>query len=119
MLEFGAQAEAQFTIRNVSSSVTMLYYCVAALNHADAVQLVDLIEDPPKDKPYESLKQHLTELHTLNPFQRYQALMALTLAEDKKPSTLMGKICSLLPPDHRIHKTECLIFKGFFSTTCP
>ena len=31
-----AQAEAQFAIRNVSSSVTKSYYCVAALNRADA-----------------------------------------------------------------------------------
>ena len=96
-------------MRNVSSSVTKFYYCVAALNHADAAQVVDLIEDPPKDQPYDSLKQCLTELHTVNTFQRYQALMA-----DKKPSTLMGKMCSLLPLDHRIHKTECFMFKGFF-----
>ena len=63
-----AQAKAQITIRNVSSTLTKFYYCVASLNHADAAQVFDLIEDPPKDEPYESLKQHLTELHTLNPF---------------------------------------------------
>ena len=54
------------------------------------------------------------ELHTLNPFQRYQALMALTLAVAEKLSTLMVKMCSLLPLDHGIQKTECFMFKGFF-----
>ena len=55
----------------------------------------------------------------MNPFQRYQALMSLTLAADKKPSSLMGKMFSLLPLDHRIHKTECFIFKGFFLYNLP
>ena len=54
------------------------------------------------------------KLHTLNPFQRYQVLMCLTLGADKKPSTLMGKMCSLLPVDHRTPKTECFMFRGFF-----
>ena len=76
----------------MTSSVTKFYYCVAALNSAYATQVVDLIEDPPEDGPYESLKQYITELHTLNPFQRYQAMMALTLDADEKQSTLMGKM---------------------------
>ena len=45
--------------------------------------------------------------------------MALTQATDEKPSTLMGKMCSLLPLDHRIHKTECFMFKGFFPNSLP
>ena len=89
-------AEAQFAIRNVSSSLTKFYFSVAALNRTDAAQVVDLIKDPPEEELYESLKQRLTELHSLNPFQRYQALMARTLAVDDKVSTLMGKIYSLL-----------------------
>ena len=32
---------------------------------------------------------------------------------------LDGKMCSLLPLDHRIHKTECLMFKGFFLNNLP
>ena len=45
--------------------------------------------------------------------------MSLTLATDKKPSTLMGKMCSLLPLDHRVHKSECFMFKGFFLDHLP
>ena len=76
---------------------------MVALNSTDSAQILDLIEFPPED-PYESFKEHLTELHTLNPFQRYKALMSLTLAADKNPSILMGKMCSLLPLGHRVHK---------------
>ena len=45
---------------------------------------MNLIEFPPDGNPYESLKECLPELHNLNPFQMYQALMAFTLAADKK-----------------------------------
>ena len=55
---------------------------VAPLNRADAAKVVYLIVETPEDEPYESLKQPLMELHTLNFFQRYQALMALTLVVD-------------------------------------
>ena len=66
-----------------------------------------------------SLKERLTELHTLNNFLRYQVFMSLTLAANKKPSTLMGKMCSLLPLTHRVHKDECFLFKYFSLNYLP
>ena len=66
-----AQTEAQFAVRGLTCSLTKFYYSVAALGHADPAQVVDLIEFPPDKFPYESLKEHLTELHNLNSFQRY------------------------------------------------
>ena len=66
----------------MTTSLTKFYYFVGALYDADAAQVVDLIKFPPEEEPYESLKEHLTELHTLNSFQRYQALMAFTLVVD-------------------------------------
>ena len=81
-----AQTEAQFATRGITCSLTKFYYCFAALGHADVAQVVDLIKYPPDELPYESLKERLTKLHTLNPFQRYQEFMSLSLAADKKPS---------------------------------
>ena len=66
-----AQTEAHVIIKGVTSSLKF-YYCIRALGQSDEAQIVDLIE-----LPYESLKIHLTVLQTLNPFQRYQALMSL------------------------------------------
>ena len=97
----------------------LLYCCIIALGHADAAQVVDLIEYPPDELPYVSLRECLTELHTLNPFQRYQAFMSLALAANEKPSMLMGKMCSLLPLSHRVHKDGCLLFIGFFLDHLP
>ena len=111
--------EAQFAIKAITCSLTKFYYCIAALGKADAAQVVDLIKCPPEELPYESLKELLTELHTLNPFQRYQAFMSLTLAADKKPSMLMRKMCSLLPLSHRVNKEKCFLIKGFFLDHLP
>ena len=64
-----AKTEAHFAVRNLTCSLTKLYYCVAALGPADIAQLVDLLKFPPDNLPYESFRECLTKLHTLNPFQ--------------------------------------------------
>ena len=56
-------------VRGITSSLTKFYY-EGALSHSDAAQIVNLIEFPPKKKPYESLKERFTVLHTLNLFQK-------------------------------------------------
>ena len=99
--------KAQFAVRNLTCILTKFYYCVVALGGADTAQVIDLIEYFQYELPYESLRECLTKLHTLNPFQRYQAFM------------LMGKMCSLLPLSHRVHKDECFLFKGFFLDHLP
>ena len=62
---------------------------MGALSWSDAAQIVNLIKFLPDEVPYQSLKECLTKLHTLNLFQRYQALISLTLVADEKLSTLM------------------------------
>ena len=109
-----AQKEAQFSVRNLTCSLTKFNYFVADLGRADTAQVVDLIEYSPDELLYESLREYLNKLHTLNPFQEYQTFMSLTLAANEKPSTLMGKMSSTLPLSHRVHKDECFLFKGFF-----
>ena len=50
------------------TSLTKYYYCVGALGGSDAAQIVDLIKFPQDKLPYESIKERLTKLYTLNPF---------------------------------------------------
>ena len=54
------QTEAQFAVRSLTCSLIKFYYCIAALGRADAAQVVDLIEYPPDELPYESLRELLT-----------------------------------------------------------
>ena len=77
--------EAQFAVKGVTTSLTKFYYFLGALGCLDAAQIMNLIEFPPDLLHYESLKEHLTQLHTLNPFQRYQAFMSLTWPRMRSP----------------------------------
>ena len=63
----------------------------------------------------------LIKLHAsvVTPQFNNQAFMSLTLAANEKPSTLMGKRCSLLPLSHRVHKDKCFLFKEFFLNHVP
>ena len=70
-----AQTEAQFAVKGITSSLTKFYYWVWSLGWSDVAQIVDLIEFPLDESPYQSLKERNTEPHTLNPFQRYQVFM--------------------------------------------
>ena len=74
---FGLLNGSSIAIRSLTCILTKFNFCVAALGLVDAAQVVDLIEYAPDELPYESLREPLTELQTLNPFQMYQAIMSL------------------------------------------
>ena len=67
------QAEAQFAINHVTTSLTKFHHCVAALPQDVATRLIDLIRNPTSD-PYATLRNRLIQMYTLSNFQRYQAL---------------------------------------------
>ena len=52
-----AQADAQFAIRNLTSSKTKFYHVVAVLPQEVASQILDLIRAPPLGDPYKVLHQ--------------------------------------------------------------
>ena len=59
-----AQTDAQFDIRNITSSRSKFYHAVAALPQDVAGQVLDLIRSPPKDDPYQVLRDRLVRLYT-------------------------------------------------------
>ena len=90
------QAEAQFTIKCVTTSMTKFHHCIAALPQDVATRLIDLIRDPTAD-PYTTLRARLVQIYTLTNFQRYQALQSIPVLTDQRPSELMDKMLVLLP----------------------
>ena len=105
-----AQADAQFAIRNISSSKTKFYHAVAVLPQEVASQILDLIRAPPLGDPYEVLWEGLIKLYTLNDYQRFEALVSLPLSGDQKPSHLMNRMLALLPDDYK----PDFILRGLF-----
>jgi heptaprenylglyceryl phosphate synthase len=55
-----AQAEAQFTIKNITAEKTKYAYVVTMLDSQMAAQAMDIIRTPP-EAPYTALKARLTK----------------------------------------------------------
>ena len=110
-----AQTDAQFAIRNISSSKTKFYHAVAVLPQEVASQILDLIRAPPLGDPYEVLRDRLVRLYTLNDYQRFEALVSLTLSGDQKPSHLMNRMLALLPDDYK----PDFVLRGLFLRRLP
>ncbi|KRX86301.1 hypothetical protein T4E_1089, partial [Trichinella pseudospiralis] len=83
-----AQAEAQFSLRHVSTSLTKYYYVIASLPDSVPPDVDDLLE-PAGDAPYETLKRRLLERYSKSDDDRFNALMNSALAGDTNPSQLL------------------------------
>ncbi|KFD45740.1 hypothetical protein M514_13380 [Trichuris suis] len=81
-----AQAEAQFALRQVSSSLTKFYYAVAALPDHIASDVNDLLNPEPLN-PYEALKAKLLRRFDETQDQRLQKLLHWSPPADQKPSS--------------------------------
>ena len=110
-----AQADAQFEIRSISSSRSKFYHAVAALPQDVAGQVLDLIRAPPRDDHYLVLRTRLVRLFNLNEYQRFEALVSLSLSGDQKPSYLMNRMLALYPDDVK----PDFVFRGLFLRRLP
>ena len=110
-----AQTDAQFEIKNISSSRSKFYHAVAALPQDVAGQVLNLIRSPPKDDPYQVLRTRLVRLYTLNEYQRFESLVSLSLSGDQKPSHLMNRMLALYPDDVK----PDFVFRGLFLRRLP
>ena len=57
-----AQTDAQFDIRNITSSRSKFYHAVVVLPQDVAAQILDLIRTPPLGNPYQVLRDRLVWL---------------------------------------------------------
>ena len=110
-----AQADAQFEIKNISTSRAKFYHAVSALPQDVAGQVLDLIRSPPKDDPYQVLRTRLVRLYTLNEYQRFESLVSLSISGDQKPSHLMNRMLALYPDDFK----PDFVFRGLFLRRLP
>ena len=92
------QAESQFAIKNVTTSLTKFYHCIAALPQDDVTRLIDLVR---RTEPYAALRSLLVQMYTLSNFQRYQALQSIPVLTDQRLLELMDKMLVLLPEDKK------------------
>ena len=109
-----AQAEAQFALRRITDDATKYYYVVAALGNSTALRVVSLLQNPPQDDKYDTLKTLLLGTFELTASERARRLLALSGLGDAKPSELMDHMLSLLG-DHE----PCFLFRELFLQQLP
>ena len=99
-----AQADTQFTIK-----------AGAVLPQEVAAQILDLILATPARIPYKVLNDRLITLHSLNNYQRFEALVSFPLPGDQKPSHYLNRMLALLPDDYK----PDFILQGLFLHRLP
>ena len=108
------QAEAQFTIRNITADQTKYAYIVAALNHDTAGRLLDLLRAPPTEGKYAAIKARLTKTFGLTRRVRANRLLQMGDLGDRRPSALMDEMLSLLDGH-----SPCMLFEQLFLNRMP
>ena len=88
---------------------------MASLLQDVAAQILDLLRALPAGNPYEVLKDCLTTIHSLNNYQRFEALVSLPLTCDQKLSHLMNRMLMLLSDDYK----PDFILQGLFLCRLP
>lgn len=109
-----AQAEAQFHLRGITADDTKYYYVLAALDQDTATRLLDLINQPPTENKYKTLKDRLVDSFGLSKRERATRLLHFRPLGDTKPSVLMDEMLALLG-DH----PPCLFFEQLFLERLP
>lgn len=89
------QAEAQFSIRRITSEQKKYYHVVAVLSADTAAKVKSIIRDPPEDA-YTALKSALLRKYEPSEYERAAAIMSITSLGDYKPSELMDRFLNLL-----------------------
>ena len=108
------QAEAQFTIRGITSDQTKYAYTIAALNQDMAVRLLDLLRAPSTENKYETIKTRLTKTFGLTRMVRANKLLQMGDLGDRMPSVLMDEMLALLD-GHQ----PCMFFEQLFLNRMP
>lgn len=90
------QAEAQFSLRNISDDTTKYYHVVAALDQTTSSRIIDVLSNPPTEDKYTAIKRRLLQIFSLSKRDRAAKLLHPSGLGDRKPTEIMDEMLSLL-----------------------
>ena len=93
-----AQAEAQFTLRKITSEETKYNYVVSSLSQDVAVRCLDIITTMPIIDPYSTLKKRLLSTFQKPPQRRAALLLDWDGLGDDDAATMADKMLAIAPP---------------------
>lgn len=89
------QAEAQFTLRQITAEDTKFCHVVAALDPSIAASCTAILESAPGTERYQYLKKALTDRFQLSEEERADRLLDMQTLGDRRPSELAEAILEL------------------------
>ncbi|XP_063634641.1 uncharacterized protein LOC134805258 [Cydia splendana] len=87
--------EAQFAIAGISSDTTKFNHVIGQLEHKYAVEVKDIISNPPADNKYEKIKSQLISRISVSKEQKFLQLMKHEELGDRKPSRFLRHLRAL------------------------
>ena len=94
-----AQAEAQFAIKGITVDKTKFSYVVSMLDTKIAVHAMDIIENPPDNDAYGTLKTRLTTTFSITDSEKANRILDMSGLGDKTPSQCLSDMLMLVPKD--------------------
>lgn len=93
-----AQVESQFALSKISIDETKFYYLVAQLDHQYAIEVKDVITNPPATDKYIKLKTELIKRLSASKEKRVKQLLMHEELGDRKPSQFLRHLSGLAGP---------------------
>ena len=104
------QAEARFSLRNITADDTKYFYVVAALDQETDTCLMDFLENPPEQDRYGSIKKKFLRNFDLSQQERAARLLSLPELGDKKTTALMDNMLALLGSHQHVFFLTTFLF---------
>ena len=92
-----AQAEAQFNIKGITVDKTKFSYVVSMLDTKNAAHAMDIIETPPDNDAYGTLKTRLTTAYNISDSEKANRILNMDGLGDKTPSECLSDMLMLVP----------------------
>ncbi|KFD51246.1 hypothetical protein M513_07846 [Trichuris suis] len=109
-----AQAEAQFSLRAITSQQTKFNYVISSLSWEYAAEVRDLILSPPATQPYDTQRTMRT---AASEQRRLQQLLSAEDLGDRKPTQLLRHMQQLL--GSKIRSVDDALFRELFLQRLP
>lgn len=87
-----AQIEAQFVLGGINNDTTKFYHVITAVDTEILTQVSDIIQTPPVNNKYDTLKARLVSIYTDSEEKKLRKLLSEVELGDRKPSTLLNEM---------------------------
>ena len=92
-----AAAELKFEVAHITGERECFAHTVGAMGFTVLRAVLDLVENPPADEPYTTLKGRLVLAHQLTPVQKATKCLQVVASGNQRPSEVLASLLEYCP----------------------